>query len=121
MRAGVARACEPCHAEALVPGDEDRAVGPKGPRRLDLRHLAGEEVVELTHAVVRPADVVAVLAVVGDDEVEGRDVAAAERGVDADVSSGSVVPMDTSLVRHGRAGAIASSSAQVGGGGLAWI
>ena len=55
---------------ALVPGDEDRAVGAERGGGFDPGHLSGEEVVELADAVAGAARVVAVLAVVGDHEVE---------------------------------------------------
>src|SRR3954451_14571828 len=68
---------------SLVPGDGDHAVAAEYRGCLDLRNLLREEVVELTHAVVRAAGVMAVSAVVGDDDVEISDVPAAQRLVES--------------------------------------
>ena len=49
---------------------------------MDLGDLAAQETVELPHGVVRSAEIVAVLAVVGDDHVEPRDGSRRQRGVE---------------------------------------
>jgi hypothetical protein len=77
----------------LVPDHHDHAVRAECRGRPDLRNLAGEEVVELPHGVVRPAEVVAVLAVVRDDHVESPDVPRREQSVE-----------EAHVVRSGRPG-----------------
>ena len=67
---------------AFVPGHDDDTVAAEGRRGLDTRYLAREEAVEVTDGVAA-ARVMAVLAVVRNDEVEVADGAVGQCGVES--------------------------------------